>query len=280
MKKWIALVLVFAILAVFLSACGSAENAGIPTKYIVIVCVVLALLALPSCFKKTAATAETKRYDISSDIRALDIRINAADFIIQQGDSFCVESNLKYLSVSEKDGVLTIEEKTKNATDYTDAVLKLWVPGEKVLEDVAIATGAAKLTADPLSANSMNLKLGAGNVQFAHLNVSSRIHIAGGAGEISVMDGTLNNLTLRMGAGELHMTAALLGDNALKFGVGNANVTLIGNREDYVVSVGKGIGSINIDGITVVSSFSGKNVPSRVKIEGGIGAANVSIRER
>ena len=76
-------------------------------KYIVTALVLLLLLALASCANENVVLDDSQTYEITSDIHSLDIQINAADFKIEHGDEFSVESNLKYLSVFEKDGVLT-----------------------------------------------------------------------------------------------------------------------------------------------------------------------------
>ena len=126
-------------------------------KFIAVALVVFMLLALAACTKEIDCVGETKTYEIASEIHSLEIEIGAADFVIEQGDAFSVESNLNYLTVSERNGVLTIVEKVKNewsiVVDYTDAMLKLYVPKDMVFETVDITTGAAKLTADSLSAN-------------------------------------------------------------------------------------------------------------------------------
>ena len=61
-----------------------------------------------ACQMENVVLDEAKTYEITSDIHSLDIRINAADFKIKHAEELSVEGNLKYLSVSEKDGVLTI----------------------------------------------------------------------------------------------------------------------------------------------------------------------------
>lgn len=248
-------------------------------KYILIALVILSVVALVGCVSRTNVVGENKNYEITSDVKSLDIRISAADFVIVQGDGFSVESNLKNLSVSEEDGVLRIFEKTRFARNYNGASLKLCIPESVVFENVFVKTGAGKLTAQPLSANTMKLKTGAGQTEFECLNVESNIEIKGGAGEINIKDGTLNNLSVNLGVGELNMNAKLIGESKLKFGVGESNITLLGNREDYRFDIKNGVGTINIDGVTVsgiVGSGIGVNT---VKIKGGVGNTNIRFSE-
>ena len=248
-------------------------------KYIVTILVFLLLLALASCANENVVLDDSQTYEITSDIHSLDIQINAADFKIVSADDFSVESNLKYLSVSEKDGVLKIVDEAKSNSNYTNAILTLYVPDGIVFHDVDIETGAAKMTVDTLSASSVELKLGAGDVRFESLNASANVDIEGGAGQITIVSGTLNDLTLEMGMGELDLSVALLGNSDLKFGVGESNLTLIGSKDDYKVDVEKGLGSISVDGKNVSDFGSSGNGQSHIHIEGGIGAVHIVFQE-
>lgn len=248
-------------------------------KYLLIALVILSLVALVGCASQTAVLDITKTHEITKDVHSLDIEINAADFVIVQGDEFSVESNLKNLTVTQDDGVLKIVEKTKFARSYNGASLKLYIPQNMVFDYASIKTGAGRLTAKSFSANTLELKTGAGRVEFEHLEASENANIKGGAGEIVVKDGNLNNLTLDLGVGELNMTAKLIGESELKFGVGESDITLLGNREDYSFDIRNGVGTINIDGVTV-SGFVGSGIGENcVKIKGGVGSTNIRFQE-
>ena len=67
--------------------------------------VVLMVFSLVGCMDDVVLP-ESKTYCVDSSIHSLNIQINAADFKIVPADAFSVESNLKYLTVSEEDGVL------------------------------------------------------------------------------------------------------------------------------------------------------------------------------
>ncbi len=248
-------------------------------KIITIFLFVISLICLVGCNKQDVVLDEAKTYEINSEIHSLDIRINAADFKIENGEEFSVESNLKYLSVSEKDGVLTIVDETKSNSKYSDAMLTLCVPNGMVFENVDIETGAAKLTVNTLSANSLKLKFGAGDVRFESLNASSDADIKGGVGQITIVSGTINDLTLEMGVGELNLTAAVLGAGNLKFGVGESNLTLLGSKDDYKVDIEKGLGNITVDGKTVTDFGSSGNSQNHLEIEGGVGTINLKFQE-
>ena len=248
-------------------------------KAIWILVMLCVIVSLATCGKRDGVLDEAKTYEVTSEIHSLDIRINAADFVIKQADTFSVESNLKYLSVSEKDSVLTIVDEAKSNYSYTDhPTLTLCIPSNTVFQDVDIITGAAKLNADTLSANSIELELGAGDVRFENLIASSNIDIEGGAGEITVVSGMLNNLTLEMGVGELTLTARLLGESDLEFGVGKADLTLIGSKEDYKLNVKKGLTSVSVDRNTLSVNESYGTGPNNIEIQSGVGSVNITLK--
>ena len=230
-------------------------------------------------FGGDAVTEDIKTYAVSSDIQSLDVKINAADFTIKQGESFSVESNLKHLTVEDKNGVLTIKETKKFGSTYTGAVLTLYVPVDTVFEKADITTGAGRLTVDHLSAGRMNFELGAGEVIIETLIATTAVDIEGGAGKITISGGALHNLDLEMGVGQFNLTSALTGECDFDLGVGESNITVIGNKDDYKLDIEKGIGNITVDGASVSNiRVQGKGNNS-IEVSGGIGAINLKFKE-
>ena len=245
-------------------------------KIAVFILIAIIALSFASC-DENPVLEEIQTYDVIGEIHSLDIRINAADFVIVAAEGFSVESNLKYLSVSEKNGVLSIIDKANFATNYGGAELTITVPENTAFDDVSISVGAAKLVSTAISADTVKLNLGAGDVSFSCLNAASSIEIGGGAGEITVADGVLNNLVLDMGVGEFNLTAALLGECDLKFGVGQSDLILLGGKDSYTVDIEKGVGNITLDGVDV-TDFDNGDGENHIKIEGGIGTINIEFR--
>lgn len=247
-------------------------------KCIAFLVVLILILSLAACSEE-AVLDETKVYQVESDIHSLEIQVSAADLVIKAADDFSVESNLKFLTVSEGDGTLKIHEDVKFGVTYSNAQLTLYVPAGTVFESASITTGAAKLTAGALSAKTLKLQLGAGDVNIDILNALTEADITGGAGKITIGGGTFTDLNLKMGVGSLNMTAFLAGNSDLTLGVGTSNLTLLGSLDDYTIDIEKGLGSIIVNGETV-SEFDNEGVgPNDVEIEGGVGAIYLIINE-
>lgn len=230
-------------------------------------------------FDEDAVLEDAKTYTVSDNITELDISINAADFTIKQADAFSVESNLKNLTVKEKDGVLIIEENKRFGVTYTGAALILYIPADTVFKKADITTGAGRLTVDSLSADSLKLELGAGEVNIGTLTAAKKADIDGGAGRITISGGTLHNLDLDMGVGQLNLTSAILGNSEFDLGIGESNITLIGSKDDYDIDAEKGIGNITVDGETVSNLNGNGNGENDIEINGGIGAINLAFKE-
>lgn len=214
-------------------------------------------------------------YAISSDVRRLEVDIRAAALCIKQGENFSVESNLKHLTVKDGDGVLTVKEEKTFGGTYADAVLTLYIPADATFESATVSAGAGKLTIERLSAAVIDLNLGAGEVSVGTLIATSDAKIDGGAGKVTIADGALHNLDLNMGVGELNLTSALSGESNLDLGVGQSNVTVIGNKDDYRLSVDKGIGNVLVDGVSVSDAYVQGNGSHRIEIDSGVGGINL-----
>lgn len=218
-------------------------------------------------------------YSVASQVHTLKVDIRVADFTIETADRFSVESNLKNLKIEEKDGVLTVTEKKTYAANYSNAVLKLYLPSDCVLDEADLVTGAGKLTVETLSAERLHLELGAGAVKIDELNASREAEIDGGAGKVEIRSGTLTDLDMDMGVGQLDLTAAVLGSSSLELGVGETRLTLLGAKEEYRISLDKGIGSATVDGEEMRDGEVYGSGVNRIDIDGGVGAIKVKFKE-
>lgn len=220
-------------------------------------------------------------YTAMSDVKVLEIDIAAANLTVKQGEKLSVESNLKNLKITEGNGKLVLKEKSKfkislGKDDLPEAILTVYIPQGTVLDEADITTGAGKVRIENLTAENLELELGAGDVTASKLTVTRVADIQGGAGRVTLTDCDLRNLDMEMGVGQLNLHAALSGTSELDLGVGESNITLIGSKRDYSLDISKGIGEVVIDGQKVndAGSFGGEN---RVTINGGIGRIDIGF---
>ena len=233
-------------------------------------------------FGDEVVTEDLKTYSVSGEIRHLELEIYAANLHIKEGSAFSVESNLKNLKVTDKNGYLMVKDTTKNghfgSEAFENAVLTICVPKGTVFDHVDLSTGAGKVTMDTLSAKTLDFELGAGEVTISSLTATDSADIEGGAGRITISQGALKNLELEMGVGQLNLTSQLTGDCRFDMGVGESNLTVLGKKEDYKLDLSKGIGGISVDGTAVSDYGSSGSGANKLEINGGVGAINIAFQ--
>ena len=230
--------------------------------------------------KEKEPAGEMQVYPIDGEISSLSITISAADLRVKTSDKFSVESDHKYISVGVNDETLCITETKKVLSLSPKGVtVILDVPESFVFDDAQIETGAGEVKIDALSADVLRLALGAGEAEINNLTANSRADIEGGAGELTINGGTLCNLALDMGVGELTLKSRIEGKSDLNYGIGEANLTLLGRREDYQIELDKGIGESRLEGENMRDDSvygAGRNL---IEIDGGIGEINIRFLE-
>ena len=154
------------------------------------------------------------------------------------------------------------------------------MPQGYIFKNVDIDTGAGRVIAESLAADELSLELGAGETQIGSLTALTSAKIDGGAGKLTINGGTLTELDLEMGVGELNLESRLSGRCKLDYGIGAANLVLIGSKDDYEIEVDKGLGDATIEGETIHSDSVYGSGKSRVYINGGIGAIRINFKNQ
>ena len=258
MKKIISVILVLTMLSAVLAGCDLQE-------------------AVSKVYVNDAVMDSVQLYDVETDICSMNIKINAAEVTIQQADRFFVQTNLRYLKVTESAGVLHIREEVDHVSGYANAMLTIYYPKDLEFENLTVETTAAKLTADRLCAGKLKLDMGTGDTRIKYLAATSVADIDGGTGLITVEDGKLCNLDLELGVGKLNLRAALTGKCELNLGVGGADITLLGAKEDYTLEMEKSVGKFTVDGTEVTEFGLLGNGQNHLELEGGVGSVNLKF---
>lgn len=228
-------------------------------------------------FENDSVMEDTIGYPITTPITDLQLDVQAAELTIREGDTFSVESNLKYLTVSEENGTLTVKESGKFGATYTGAQVILSIPYGTEFAVASVQIGAGSISADVLTAKTLDLQLGAGEAVLQSLTVTEKATIDGGAGEITVVKGSIRGLDLHMGVGELHLTAQLLGESTFDLSLGTSEIVLDGGKESYTLNVKKGMGTITVDGDEVSSVVDMGEGENAVSVSGGIGEIRITF---
>ena len=226
------------------------------------------------------AAGEMKTYAVSDEVESLSMELGAVEIEIVSGEKFSVASNHKYLSVEEDNHTLRItEEKKIFGVSPKGINVVLTIPEDFVFKDADVAAGAGKVHIDTLSTNTLTLDMGAGKADIDDLNVMTRARISGGTGKVKIKNSRINDLNLDIGVGKTAMTGTLTGTCKVNCGVGKAELTLVGNKEDYQIKVDKGVGNATLDGKSIRDDSVYGDGQNRIDIDGGIGSVDIEFEE-
>lgn len=228
-------------------------------------------------YKNDTSSEFTQEFVSDGNAKSLNIEVGAAELNIQKGDVLKAESDNEYITCIQDGDKVTIKEK-RHGFGKANKHVTVYVPENLVFDTAYIETGAGKVSIDTLSAKKLSLDLGAGEMTVNKLNVNQSAEIDGGAGQMTIKDGSISNLDLDIGIGELNLTGRITGDSSVDYGIGGANIVLLGTADDYRIELDKGIGEALLEGEKMRDDFVYGKGENSIEIDGGIGGLNISFR--
>lgn len=223
---------------------------------------------------------ELKTLKVSDNNNALvlDIDIASSNVIIKEGSKLEIETNNKYINLSQENNKITINEKKHSwINQNNESALIISIPTNHIFDDISIENGAGKIEIETLNTKKLELDLGAGKVDIKNLNITNNLEIDGGAGEITITDGNINNLDLDMGVGKVSISAILTGNNKIDAGVGALDLNINDSLDNYKIVLDKGLGDAILNGEKMQNSTyygSGSNL---IDIDGGVGTIKINF---
>ena len=218
---------------------------------------------------------ETRNLELEDGSKDLIIKLSASNLKIKNGPSFKVEYDDTYITISEENNKLKIEEQNKKwYLGFKASNVTLYIPEDTRFDNIKIETGAGKFEAEMLETDDLDLSLGAGKTVIEKV-IAEDARIETGAGELVIKEGILTDAKIEVGVGKLDVRAEFRGNTNIETGVGSSNITLMPAAEDYKIEFKKGIGSIKYNGKSVSDDSIVGEGTNFIKIDGGIGAINV-----
>lgn len=234
----------------------------------------ICVAGLLCCCGRRQGEQEMKRYTFVQEIRELELDVGGAEVRFLKNKDFAVETDNPYIAVKAKGGVLTVREEP-HIDDLESSVVLIYLPNDVFFDRVELKLGAGRLEGIFLNCGSLELDLGAGEMQFSTVQVSGEADITGGVGAVQICELQAGELELKLGVGECVIELLSVEHTDLEAGVGNLQVTLAGSPADYTFRAERGLGGITVDGEDASNGTQGSG-PKWVEITGGIG--NVDIR--
>lgn len=224
---------------------------------------------------------EVKGLDVSDNVKVLDVNITSSNIVIKVGDAFKIETSNKYIQCKQDYNMIYITERRHNwFNNSRESKLTIYIPEDMVLDGVSINSGVGTVCIEELSTRILNLDLGAGKVNIDNLNTYDNTKIKGGTGEVTIKNSSLNNLNLNIGVGKFTLEAKLFGNSKIDHGIGEVNLNLIGEKDDYQIHADKGLGSITISGNEMKGDLILGNGTNKIDIDGGIGNIDINFMKK
>ncbi len=209
--------------------------------------------------------------------RSLDIEIKAATLSVQKGETFSVSCNNKKITARMDGDTLEIKDKSGSLTTKNETVLAVTLPEDAMFGQFPLEIGAGDIDIDTLTANVMELEIGAADFEAGYLAAKTRIDADLGAGDFKVLSGYLNVPDFELGVGKTSITATFEGDGNFECGVGSFDLVIYGSPSRYTILPASGIGTCTVDGETVSGGTAVGDGGNVIRIDGGIGKIDVSF---
>ena len=209
-----------------------------------------------------------------NNIESFKIDISNDDIEIKEGEKFEVKTNdpdVKFYHENSKVKIKSDKTFSWHINNSSRGTIIIYLPNEFNISELDLNLGAGKIDIDKLFVETLLMDLGAGTMTAKEINVYEKAAINGGAGNININSGTINNLNLKLGAGNASIQSDLTGSNTLTTGVGKLNLGLSRSKDNYRFDINKGLGNIILNDFDVSEDTLIGDGETKIKISGAVG---------
>lgn len=209
-----------------------------------------------------------------NNIESFKIDISNDDIEIKEGEKFEVKTNdpdVKFYHENSKVKIKSDKTFSWHPSNTSRGTIIIYLPNEFNISELDLNLGAGKIDIDKIFVETLLMDLGAGTMTAKEINVYEKAMINGGAGNININSGTINNLNLKLGAGNASIQSDLTGSNTLTTGVGRLNLGLSRSKDNYRFDINKGLGNIILNDFDVSEDTLIGDGETKIKINGAVG---------
>ena len=217
-----------------------------------------------------------------NNIESFKIDISNDDIEIKEGEKFEVKTNdpdVKFYHENSKVKIKTDKTFSWHLSNSSRGTIIIYLPNEFNISELDLNLGAGKIDIDKIFVETLLMDLGAGTMTAKEVNVYEKATINGGAGNINIYSGTINNLNLKLGAGNASIESDLTGSNTLTTGVGKLNLGLSRSKDNYKFDISKGLGNIILNDFDVSEDILIGDGETKIKISGAVGNIIINTAE-
>ncbi len=221
----------------------------------------------------------------------IDMDIEYAEVKIIKGDQFSIDAEdipENSLESFVDNGTWTVKQNSDNEfnifggsvhlgdirgwrwwNDYTPKIT-ITMPSGFTAESFKLEIGAGDVNIEEVLASKADFIVQAGRLAIENATISEASNYNVGAGTIELKKLQAKDISVDCGVGSVFIEGAITGNNDITCGVGNVEMDLDGEEDDYSYDIESGVGNINIDN-DHYHSISDK----RINNEGAIGSFNL-----
>lgn len=217
-----------------------------------------------------------------NNIESFKIDISNDDIEIKEGEKFEVKTNdpnVKFYHENSKVKIKADKTFSWHISNSSRGTIVIYLPNEFKISELDLNLGAGKIDIDKIFVETLLMDLGAGTMTAKEINVYEKATINGGAGNINIYSGTINNLNLKLGAGNASIQSDLTGSNTLTTGVGKLNLGLSRSKDNYKFDISKGLGNIILNDFNVSEDTLIGDGETKIKISGAVGNIIINTAE-
>ena len=217
-----------------------------------------------------------------NNIESFKIDISNDDIEIKEGEKFEVKTNdpdVKFYHENSKVKIKTDKTFSWHLSNSSRGTIIIYLPNEFNISELDLNLGAGKIDIDKIFVEILLMDLGAGTMTAKEINVYEKATINGGAGNINIYSGTINNLNLKLGAGNASIESDLTGSNTLTTGVGKLNLGLSQSKDNYKFDISKGLGNIILNDFDVSEDILIGDEEKKITISGPVGNIIINTAE-
>ena len=248
---------------------------------------------IPTEYESEANVMTEKNTIDLSGVKGIQLTGNYGKVEIVKGDRLSYEvygneMDSSLFTHDVVDGIWRINVKNRSGfyffgigSDDHISKLRITIPSTQAFDMVSIKLSAGSVSMDRLAAKTLRIEMGAGSLDANELVGEDKISLAVSAGKCKVKNIIGKDSYFRCDAGQIDATGILTGNSEVKCGVGQINLNVVGNRQDYDYKVDCGIGQIRIDGQSAsgISNSRGKvsGASNTFNMDCGIGQINLDF---
>ena len=217
-----------------------------------------------------------------NNIESFKIDISNDDIEIKEGEKFEVKTNdpdVKFYHENSKVKIKSDKTFSWHINNSSRGTIIIYLPNEFNISELDLNLGAGKIDIDKIFVETLLMDLGAGTMTAKEINVYEKATINGGAGNININSGTINNINLKLGAGNASIQSDLTGSNTLTTGVGKLNLGLSRSKDNYKFDINKGLGNIILNDFDVSEDTLIGDGETKIKINGAVGNIIINTSE-